>query len=184
MGSRCVTISRPARCVVRRGLKRQQHGPGVWGHLRLGLLRPKTGVCRYDCNTSSQPKFPSSSSTVQLPRNSIFELSPSNRLCQGFSHILPITPYVQGPSTIHPTLQQSSPAPMSSAQPKSEQHPFEFDAQPDIQPIPAADQTDGKFLAQAIDRIVKSNLPNKVERLFNSNHHLPVFSHTLQQICH
>jgi len=52
---------------------------------------------------------------------------------------------------------------MSSTQPESEQFPTDLDAQPGIQPILAADQTDGKFLAQAIDRIVKSNLPNKVK---------------------
>ena len=62
-----------------------------------------------------------------------------------------------------PKLQQSTPAPMSSAQPESEQFPTDLDTQPGIQPIPAADQTDGEFLAQAINRIVKSNLPNKVK---------------------
>jgi len=52
---------------------------------------------------------------------------------------------------------------MSSTQPESEQHPTDLDTQPGIQPIPAVDQTDGEFLAQAINRIVKSNLPNKVK---------------------
>ena len=49
-GSRCVTITRFTRCVMRQGLKHQRHGPGVWACLGLGLLRPKTGVRQYDCN--------------------------------------------------------------------------------------------------------------------------------------
>ena len=52
---------------------------------------------------------------------------------------------------------------MSSTQPKSEQHPTDLDTQPVPQPIPVTDQTDGEFLAQAIDMIVKLNLPNKVK---------------------
>ena len=61
---------------------------------------------------------------------------------------------------------------MSSAQPESEQHPFNFDAPPSQPPdtetiLPAAPAdpqlSDGEFLMQAIDKIVKSNLPNKVK---------------------
>src|SRR6266481_9268034 len=56
---------------------------------------------------------------------------------------------------------------MSSAQPESGQHPFDFDNQPE-QPQPQPDEThlpqsDAKVLASAIDRVVKSNLPNKVK---------------------
>src|SRR6266481_7434257 len=54
---------------------------------------------------------------------------------------------------------------MSSAQPKSGQHPFNFDNQPE-QPQPdetQLPQSNAEALASAIDRVVKSNLPNKVK---------------------
>src|SRR6266481_651367 len=56
---------------------------------------------------------------------------------------------------------------MSSAQPESGQHPFDFDNQPE-QPQPQPDemhlpQSDAEVLASTIDRVVKSNLPNKVK---------------------
>ncbi len=56
---------------------------------------------------------------------------------------------------------------MSSAQPESGQHPFDFDNQPE-QPQQQPDEThlpqsDAEVLASAIDRVVKSNLPNKVK---------------------
>jgi len=47
-GSRRVTVTRSARRVVRRGLKRRRRGPGVWARLGLGLLRPRAEVRR--CN--------------------------------------------------------------------------------------------------------------------------------------
>src|SRR6266481_187102 len=56
---------------------------------------------------------------------------------------------------------------MSSAQPESRQHLFDFDNQPE-QPQPQPDemrlpQSDAEVLASTIDRVVKSNLPNKVK---------------------
>src|SRR6266481_1086473 len=56
---------------------------------------------------------------------------------------------------------------MSSAQPESGQHPFDFNNQPK-QPQPQPDemhlpQSDAEVLASTIDRVVKSNLPNKVK---------------------
>src|SRR6266481_5096869 len=71
--------------------------------------------------------------------------------------------------TINNTLASpSESAPMvSSAQPESGQHLFNFDNQPE-QPQPQPDEThlpqsDAEVLASAIDRVVKSNLPNKVK---------------------
>src|SRR6266481_7807276 len=62
---------------------------------------------------------------------------------------------------------ESTPTPMSSAQPKS-QHPFDFDNQP--QQPQQLDETqvnlipsEAEVLTQAIDEVVKSNLPNKVK---------------------
>src|SRR6266481_1070424 len=54
---------------------------------------------------------------------------------------------------------------MSSAHPESGQHLFDFDNQPK-QPQPDKThlpQSDAEALASAIDRVVKSNLPNKVK---------------------
>src|SRR6266481_4757442 len=56
---------------------------------------------------------------------------------------------------------------MSSVQPESGQHPFDFDNQPE-QPQQQPDemhlpQSDAEALASAIDQVVKSNLPNKVK---------------------
>src|SRR6266481_809782 len=56
---------------------------------------------------------------------------------------------------------------MSSVQPESGQHPFDFDNQPE-QPQQQPDemhlpQSDAEGLASAIDQVVKSNLPNKVK---------------------
>ncbi len=56
---------------------------------------------------------------------------------------------------------------MSLAQPKSGQHPFDFDNQPQ-QPQQQPDEThlpqsDAEVLASAIDQVVKSNLLNKVK---------------------
>src|SRR6266481_3769620 len=69
------------------------------------------------------------------------------------------TPAPQPPSESTPT--------MSSAQPESRQHPFYFDNQPQ-QPQQQPDKThlpqsDAEVLASTIDRVVKSNLPNKVK---------------------
>src|SRR6266481_5624079 len=69
------------------------------------------------------------------------------------------TPAPQPPSESTPT--------MSLAQPKSGQHPFDFDNQPQ-QPQQRTDEThlpqsNAEVLASAIDRVVKSNLPNKVK---------------------
>src|SRR6266481_1850303 len=79
-----------------------------------------------------------------------------NSLCAG---TIDNTPAPQPPSESTPT--------MSSAQPKSGQHPFDFDNQPE-QPQQQPDEThlpqsDAEVLASAIDRVVKSNLPNKVK---------------------
>src|SRR6266481_8710443 len=69
------------------------------------------------------------------------------------------TPAPQPPSESTPT--------MSSHQPKSGQHPFDFDNQPQ-QPQQPPDETylpqsKAEALASTIDRVVKSNLPNKVK---------------------
>src|SRR6266481_9372666 len=79
-----------------------------------------------------------------------------NSLCTGTIDNTPAPP--QPPSELTPT--------MSSAQPKSRQHPFNFDNQPK-QPQQQPDKThlpqsDAEVLASAIDLVVKSNLPNKV----------------------
>src|SRR6266481_878438 len=70
-------------------------------------------------------------------------------------------------NTLAPQPPSESTPTMSSAQPKSGQHPFDFDNQPE-QPQPQPDEThlpqsDAEVLASAIDRVVKSNLPNKVK---------------------
>src|SRR6266481_188049 len=77
-------------------------------------------------------------------------------------------------NSLHTGTINNTPAPpsesaptMSSAQPESGQHPFDFDNQPE-QPQPQPDEThlpqsDAEVLASAIDRVVKSNLPNKVK---------------------
>src|SRR6266481_1022406 len=69
------------------------------------------------------------------------------------------TPAPQPPSESTPT--------MSSAQPESGQHLFDFNNQPQ-QPQQQPDeshlpQSDAEVLASAIDQVVKSNLPNKVK---------------------
>src|SRR6266481_1900047 len=79
-----------------------------------------------------------------------------NSLCAG---TIDNTPAPPPPSESTPT--------MSSAQPKSRQHPFDFNNQPQ-QPQQQPDEThllqsDAEVLASAIDRVVKSNLPNKVK---------------------
>src|SRR6266481_259777 len=79
-----------------------------------------------------------------------------NSLCTG---TIDNTPAPQPPSESTPT--------MSSAQPKSRQHPFDFDNQPE-QPQQQPDKThlpqsNAEVLASTIDRVVKSNLPNKVK---------------------
>src|SRR6266481_7164036 len=60
---------------------------------------------------------------------------------------------------------ESTPTPMSSAQPKSRQQPFNFDHQPDPQPdeTQVNPPSNADALVRAIDKIVKSNLPNKVK---------------------
>jgi len=75
--------------------------------------------------------------------------------------------YQQYPST--PTLFRINPTPMSSAQPKSRQQPFDFDNQPQ-QPQQQPNETqvnlppsDAEVLTRDIDTVVKSNLPNKVK---------------------
>src|SRR6266481_3198177 len=80
-----------------------------------------------------------------------------NSLCAGTIDNTPAPP--QPPSESTPT--------MSSAQPESGQHPFDFDNQPQ-QPQQQPDKThlpqsNAEVLASAIDRVVKSNLPNKVK---------------------
>src|SRR6266481_6064693 len=77
-----------------------------------------------------------------------------NSLCAGTINNTPAPPSESAPM-------------MSSAQPESGQHPFDFDNQPE-QPQPQPDEThlpqsDAEVLASAIDRIVKSNLLNKVK---------------------
>src|SRR6266481_8936441 len=79
-------------------------------------------------------------------------------------------------NSLHTGTINNTPAPpsestptMSSAQPESGQHPFDFDNQPEQpQPQPQPDemhlpQSNAEVLASAIDRVVKSNLPNKVK---------------------
>src|SRR6266481_4409622 len=80
-----------------------------------------------------------------------------NSLCSGTIDNTPAPP--QPPSDSTPT--------MSSAQPESGQHPFDFDNQPQ-QPQQQPNETylpqsEAEALASAIDRIVKSNLLNKVK---------------------
>src|SRR6266481_9930432 len=80
-----------------------------------------------------------------------------NSLCIGTIDNTPEPP--QPPSESTPT--------MSLAQPKSRQHPFYFDNQPE-QPQQQPNkmhlpQSNAEVLASAIDRVVKSNLPNKVK---------------------
>src|SRR6266481_3276334 len=80
-----------------------------------------------------------------------------NSLCAGTIDNTPAPP--QPPSESTPT--------MSSAQPKSGQHPFNFDNQPQ-QPQQQPNeihlpQSNAEVLASTIDRVVKSNLPNKVK---------------------
>src|SRR6266481_3674828 len=70
-------------------------------------------------------------------------------------------------NTLAPQPPSESTPTMSSAQPKSRQHPFDFDNQPK-QPQQQPDKThlpqsDAEVLVSAIDRVVKSNLPNKVK---------------------
>src|SRR6266481_4708181 len=77
-----------------------------------------------------------------------------NSLCAGTINNTPAPPSESAPM-------------MSSAQPESGQHPFDFDNQPE-QPQPQPDKThlpqsDAEVLASAIDRVVKSNLLNKVK---------------------
>src|SRR6266481_2276694 len=77
-----------------------------------------------------------------------------NSLCAGTINNTPAPPSESAPT-------------MSSAQPESGQHPFDFDNQPE-QPQQQPDEThlpqsDAEVLASAIDRVVKSNLPNKVK---------------------
>src|SRR6266481_7147234 len=79
-----------------------------------------------------------------------------NSLCTG---TIDNTPAPQPPSESTPT--------MSSAQPESGQHPFNFDNQPK-QPQQQPDKThllqsNAEVLASTIDRVVKSNLLNKVK---------------------
>src|SRR6266481_6918507 len=79
-----------------------------------------------------------------------------NSLCTG---TIDNNPAPQPPSESTPT--------MSSAQPESGQHPFDFDNQPQ-QPQQQHDEThlpqsDAEVLASAIDQVVKSNLLNKVK---------------------
>src|SRR6266481_462223 len=80
-----------------------------------------------------------------------------NSLCTGTIDNTPAPP---------PPPSESTPT-MSLAQPKSGQHSFNFDnqheqpqQQPDETHLP---QSDAEVLASAIDRVVKSNLPNKVK---------------------
>src|SRR6266481_6018569 len=75
-----------------------------------------------------------------------------NSLCAGTVDNTPAPP--QPPSESTPT--------MSSAQPESRQHPFNFDnqQQPDEMHLP---QSNAEVLASTIDQVVKSNLPNKVK---------------------
>src|SRR6266481_580616 len=80
-----------------------------------------------------------------------------NSLCAGTIDNTPAPP--QPPSESTPT--------MSLAQPESRQHPFDFDNQPQ-QPQQQPNEThlpqsDAEVLASAIDRVVKSNLLNKVK---------------------
>src|SRR6266481_3427855 len=77
-----------------------------------------------------------------------------NSLCAGTINNTPAPPSESTPT-------------MSSAQPESGQHPFNFDNQPE-QPQQQPDgthlpQSDAEVLASAIDQVVKSNLPNKVK---------------------
>src|SRR6266481_6017731 len=66
------------------------------------------------------------------------------------------TPAPQPPSESTPT--------MSSAQPESGQHLFDFNNQPQQQPDKTHfPQSDAEVLASAIDQVVKSNLLNKVK---------------------
>src|SRR6266481_1350711 len=77
-----------------------------------------------------------------------------NSLCAGTIDNTPAPPSESTPT-------------MSLAQPKSGQHPFNFDNQPE-QPQQQPNEThlpqsDAEVLASAIDQVVKSNLPNKVK---------------------
>src|SRR6266481_1724588 len=75
-----------------------------------------------------------------------------NSLCAGTINNTPAPPSESTPT-------------MSSAQPESGQHPFNFNNQPE-QPQPDEmhlPQSDAEALASAIDQVVKSNLPNKVK---------------------
>src|SRR6266481_9713454 len=76
-----------------------------------------------------------------------------NSLCAGTIDNTPAPPSESTPT-------------MSSAQPKSGQHCFDFDNQPEQPQQPDEThlpQSDAEVLASAIDRVVKSNLPNKVK---------------------
>src|SRR6266481_2367209 len=80
-----------------------------------------------------------------------------NSLCAGTIDNTPAPP--QPPSESTPT--------MALAQPESRQHPIDFDNQPQ-QPQQPPDKTylpqsKAEALASTIDRVVKSNLPNKVK---------------------
>src|SRR6266481_1514074 len=79
-----------------------------------------------------------------------------NSLCTG---TIDNTPAPQPPSESTPT--------MSLHQPKSGQHPFNFDNQPQQPQQPPNEtylpQSEAEALACTIDRVVKSNLPNKVK---------------------
>src|SRR6266481_8669959 len=78
-------------------------------------------------------------------------------LCAGTTDNTPAPP--QPPSKSTPT--------MSSHQPESRQHPFDFDNQPKQPQQPPNEtylpQSEAEALASAIDRVVKSNLLNKVK---------------------
>src|SRR6266481_4861044 len=78
-------------------------------------------------------------------------------LCAGTTDNTPAPP--QPPSKPTPT--------MSSHQPESGQHPFNFDNQPQQPQQPPnktyLPQSEAEALASTIDQVVKSNLPNKVK---------------------
>src|SRR6266481_507583 len=77
-----------------------------------------------------------------------------NSLCAGTIDNTPAPPFESTPT-------------MSSHQPESGQHPFDFDNQPQQPQQPPNEtylpQSEAEALASAIDQVVKSNLPNKVK---------------------
>src|SRR6266481_6376701 len=98
-----------------------------------------------------------------------------NSLCAGTINNTPAPPSESAPT-------------MSSAQPESVQHPFDFNNQPE-QPQPQPDKThlpqsNAEVLASAIDKVVKSNLPNKVKlwdpELFDGSHTWKLHTFILQ----